>query len=143
DFETHCLEMLGRVDEFHQANHAYSVAVEKYGLQRQQAGVDIDSLVAEVVAAETSLEKKREALLEKLRDGETSNMGYQEVVELLPLLDTRRRGTGNQRLGRRYVYAHKSYYSERSWGRSQTGAKKMWRTVSLKNKDTATGKESI
>ncbi|MCZ5013393.1 hypothetical protein O5903_23900 [Escherichia coli] len=58
DFETHCLEMLGRVDEFHQANHAYSVAVEKYGLQRQQAGVDIDSLVAEVVAAETSLEKK-------------------------------------------------------------------------------------
>ncbi|AVE76336.1 hypothetical protein [Klebsiella michiganensis] len=143
DFETHCLEMLGCVDEFHQANRAYSTAVEKYGQQRQQAGVDIDSLTAEVVAAENTLEKKREALLEKLKEGETSNMGYQDVVELLPLLDTRRRGPGNQRLGRRYAYARQSYYSERSGGRSQAGAKKKWRTVSLKNKDTATGKESI
>lgn len=143
DFETHCLEMMGHVDEFHQANHAYSSAVEKYGLQRQQAGIDIDSLIAEVVAAETTLEKKREALLEKLAEGETSNMGYQDVVELLPLLDTRGREPGNQRLGRRYAYARQSYYSERSGGRSQAGAKKKWRTVSLKNKDTATGKESI
>lgn len=143
DFETHCLEMLGRVDEFHQANYAYSAAVEKYGQQRQQADADIDSLTAEVVVAETTLEKKREALLDKLKDGETSNMGYQDVVELLPLLDTRRRGPGNQRLGRRYAYARQSYYSERSGGRSQAGAKKKWRTVSLKNKDTATGKESI
>ncbi|HEM0129378.1 TPA: ATPase, partial [Escherichia coli] len=152
DFETHCLDMLGRVDEFHQANHAYSAAVEKYGLQRQQAGVDndsLDSLFKNVTDAEKHLNVKREALLGKLRNKEPSNneepsnMGYQDVVELLPLLDTRRRGTGNQRLGRRYVYARKSYYSERSGGRSQTGSKKTWRTVSLKNKDTATGKESI
>ncbi|MBS0857615.1 MULTISPECIES: hypothetical protein [unclassified Tatumella] len=58
DFETHYLEMLGCVDEFHQANHVYSTAVEKYGQQRQQAGADMDTLTAEVVAAETTLEKK-------------------------------------------------------------------------------------
>ena len=143
DFETHCLELLGHVDEFHQANHAYSAAVENYGRQKQQAGADIDSLTADIVAAEMTLEKKREALLEKLKEGETSNMGYQDVVELFPLLDTRRRGEGNQRLGRRYSYARQSYYSERSGGRSQAGAKKKWRTISLKNKETATGKESI
>ncbi|GLR10601.1 ATPase [Mixta theicola] len=143
DFESHCLDMLGRVDEFHQANHAYSAALEKYGQQRQQPGTNIDSPAAEVVAAENTLEKKREALLEKLKDGETGNMGYQDVVELLPLLDTRRRGAGNQRLGRRYAYASQRYYSERSGGRSQAGARKKWRTVSLSNRETSTGKESI
>lgn len=143
DFETHYLEMLGCVDEFHQANHVYSTAVEKYGQQRQQAGADMDTLTAEVVAAETTLEKKRGALLEKLKEGETSNMGYQDVVELIPLLDTRRKGAGNQRLGQRYAYARQSYYSERVSGRFQAGTKKKWRTVSLNNKDTATGKESI
>lgn len=143
DFESHCLDMLGSVDEFHQANHAYSAAIENYGQQKKQPGMDIESQAAEVVAAETTLEKKREALLDKLGDGETSNMGYQDVVELLPLLDTRKRGPGNQRLGRRYTYASQRYYSERSGGRSQAGAGKKWRTVSLKNRDTATGQESI
>lgn len=139
DFESHCLDMLGRVDEFHRANHAYSVAIEKYGRQKQQPGADIDSQAAAVAVAESTLEKKREALLEKLKDGETSNMGYQDVVELLPLLDTRKRGRGNQRLGRRYVYASQRYFS----GVSQAGGKKIWHTVTLKNKDTATGKDSI
>lgn len=143
DFESHCLDMLESVDEFHQADHAYSSAIEKYGVQRQQTGTDTDAQAAEVVAAENTLEEKREALLEKLRDGETGNMGYQDVVELLPLLDTRRRGPGNQRLGRRYVYASQRYYSERSGGRSQAGARKRWRTVSLTNSATATGQESI
>ncbi|MBH1928636.1 ATPase [Serratia rubidaea] len=142
EFEAHCLDMMGHVDEFHQANHVYSAAIEKYGQQKQQPGVNLDSQAAEVVAAENDLEKKREDLLEKLKDGETSNMGYQGVVELLPLLDTRR-GSGNQRLGRRYAYASQRYFSERSGGRSQAGARKKWRTVTLKNKDTATGQGSI
>lgn len=143
DFESHCLDMLGRVDEFHQANHAYSAAVEKFGQQRAQPAARVDSQAAAVVAAETTLEKKREALLEKLKDGATSNMGYQDVVELLPLLDTRKKGSGNQRLGRRYAYASQRYYSERSGGRSKAGAAKKWRTVSLSNKETSTGRESI
>ncbi|MFI8415940.1 ATPase [Serratia sp. NPDC078593] len=143
EFETHCLDMLGRVDEFHQAKQTYSAAIEKYGLQRQQPGADISSQAAEVVAAENTLEKKRAALLDKLKDGASSNMGYQDVVELIPLLDTRKRGPGNQRLGRRYAYANQRYFSERSGGRSQAGAKKKWHTVTLKNKDSATGKESI
>jgi hypothetical protein len=143
DFESHCLDMLRRVDEFHQASHAYSAAIEKYGQQRQQPDTDIDAQAAGVVAAECALEKKRAALLEKLHGGESSNMGYQDVVELLPLLDLRKRGSGSQGPGRRYTYASQGYYSERSGGRSGAGAEKKWRTVSLKNKDTKTGKESI
>ncbi len=144
EFESHCLEMMKCVDEFHQANHAYSTAIEQYGLQRQKPGMnDTQSQAKEVVAAETALDKKREALLEKLKDDETSGMGYQDVVELLPLLDTRRKGPGNQKLGRRFAYASQRYYSERSGGRSKAGAKKKWRSVSLSNKDKATGKDSI
>jgi hypothetical protein len=144
EFESHCLEMMKCVDEFHQANHAYSAAIEKYGLQRQKPGMhDTDAQAAEVFAAETALDKKREALLEKLRDDESSNMGYQDVVELIPLLDTRKRGAGNQRLGRRFAYASQRYYSARAGGRSQAGAQKKWRTVSLNNGDTATGQQSI
>lgn len=144
EFESHCLEMMKCVDEFHQAKHAYSTAIEQYGLQRQKPGMnDTQSQVKEVVAAETALDKKREALLEKLKDDETSGMGYQDVVELLPLLDTRKKGPGNQKLGRRFAYASQRYYSERSGGRSKAGAKKKWRSVSLSNKDKATGKDSI
>lgn len=142
DFETHCLDMLGRVDEYHQASHAYSTAIEKYGQQRQLPGVSTEPQAAEVIAAELLLENKRAALLDKLKDGETSNMGYQDVVELLPLLDTRKRG-GGKHLGKRYVYASQRYFSERSAGRSQSGAKKKWHSVTLKNKDTATGQGSI
>lgn len=145
DFEAHCLDMLGHVDEFHKANDAYSAALEKYRQQRQEPGMMLNAEPgeAEVIAAENEREKKREALLDKLRDGETSDMGYQDVVELLPLLESSKQGSGKHRLGRRYVYAKLRYFSGRSGGGSQTEAGKKWHTVSLKNKDTATGKGSI
>lgn len=146
EFENHWRDMLARVDHFHQANHAYSAAIEEYGQQKMRPGItqlDLDAQVKNVVEAETALDKKREALLEKLKDGESSDMGYQDVVELLPLHDTRRRGPGNQALGRRYAYASQRYLSERSGGRSQDGTPKTWRTLRLRNRDTNTGGDSI
>lgn len=65
DFEAHCLDMAGCVDDFHQANQAYSAAIEKYGLQRAQPGGNAEPQAAEVVAAENELENKRAALLKK------------------------------------------------------------------------------
>lgn len=140
EFDNHCQDLARRVEEFHQAKVAHTREVNHYTEQLVKPDANPDSLVTAVNTQETKLEEKRQALLEILNDGDTSNMGYKEVVELIPILDTRK-GKGKKQTGKRYTYATTGYFSERSGGRSQEGKAKKWHTVTMKQANGA--KESI
>lgn len=108
-FEQHWRDMLTRMDEYHQASEEYSSALEHYGVTGS-FGESTTAGAQAITEAEKKLEKKREALHDKLGKFSTDDMKYDDVVELLPILDTRARNKrGGVKVkgatGRRYVYA--------------------------------------
>jgi hypothetical protein len=134
EFEHHWRDMMISMDEFHQANANYSRVLESYA----QAAI-ADALAAAetrvVDEAEIELEKKRDAIKKKLGDLSQKGLGYDKVVELIPIAGQR---TTNQRGGKRnpYVYVKKGYFSNTREG-------KKLHSVSLKSSDKKGAGESI
>lgn len=146
-FEQHWQGMLVGMDDYHQANAGYASALERYTQAYAQPGVSalaIEAQLMAVITAEDQLEKKRTALQEKLGAFSMEGMSYDDVVELLPVGDTRttgkaqgKKGKGQKKpVGRRYVYVKKGYYDN-----SQKN--KGLRNVSLKSRDKRGATESI
>ncbi|OWP49776.1 ATPase [Pseudomonas nitroreducens] len=119
-FEQHWRDMLTRMDEYHQANGEYSSALEHYAqayTQGNQPATELDKRLKAVDAAEQALQTKRDKLLEKLDKFSTEDMTYKDVVELLPIGDTRARyKSGSVKVkgatGRRYVYVKKKIFDD-------------------------------
>ncbi|MFK8332311.1 hypothetical protein M2D63_020110 [Pseudomonas sp. BJa5] len=145
-FEQHWQGMLVDMDDYHQANAGYTSALQRYTQAYAQPGgsaLAIEAQLMAVITAEDQLEKQRTALQEKLGTFSMAGMSYDDVVELLPIGDTRntgkaqgKKGKGKQPVGRRYVYVKKGYYdnSQKSKG---------LRNVSLKSRDKQGAMESI
>ncbi|MNJ11218.1 hypothetical protein D3C77_53870 [compost metagenome] len=145
-FEQHWQDMLVGMDDYHRANADYLTALEGYeqaGARPGLSGLDEPQQKA-VSAAEAELAKKREALQQKLGDFSQEGMSYDDVVELLPVADTRRtvkeKGKDgkvkSRQVGRRYAYVKKAYYDN---SKKNQGL----RNVSLKAKDKQGASESI
>jgi hypothetical protein len=119
-FEQHWRDMLTRMDDYHQANGEYSTALEYYAqayTRGDQPATEVDKRLKAVSAAEEALQKKRDKLLEKLDKFSMDDMSYKDVVELLPIGDTRARNkSGSVKVkgatGRRYVYVKKKVFDD-------------------------------
>ncbi len=138
EFENHWREMMTRVDQFHLAKEAYSSALEAYGTTtstRTLSSVETEAYTRKVTAAETKLEKEREALRNKLGAFSQEGMSYDDVVELLPIMG---QGAKKKNGGKpaRYAYVKKGYFSKSQQGRKL-------HTVSLKGNDKKGGTGSI
>lgn len=145
-FEQHWQDMLLGMDDYHQANADYLTALERYEQAAARPGLSgLDEPQQKAVtAAEAELAKKREALQKKLGEFSQEGMRYDDVVELLPVADTRRtvkeKGKDgkvkSRQVGRRYAYVKKAYYDN---SKKNQGL----RNVSLKAKDKQGASESI
>lgn len=119
EFENHWRGMMTRVNEFHLAKEVYSRALEQYG---KTASTSMPSPLLtethfkELTAAETRLDAEREALREKLGKFSLEKMGYDDVVELIPIAGKGAKSTQRSKSSR-YVYVKKGYFSESEQGR--------------------------
>jgi hypothetical protein len=135
-FAGHWREMNLRMDEFHRANAQYSSALEHYAGAVAKAALlplEEEKRRRAVATAETELEKSRAALKERLGEFSTSGMSYDDVVELIPVVQAK---DGRRGKPKRYAYVKKGFFSQ-----SQTGRK--LHAVSMKGKDKKSAKESI
>ncbi|MFF7709116.1 hypothetical protein [Pseudomonas sp. NPDC007930] len=143
EFELHWQDLVESMNRFHLAMEDYSTAIEYYGktqAQRDAALLEIEAKVEAIDHAEDKLDAQRKAVLEKLGQFSTSNLKYDDVVELLPIANTRRTvkdADGNpKKVGKRYVYVKKKHYD----ALGKTGQVK---TVKIKPKDVTGAQESI
>ncbi|SEN66215.1 hypothetical protein SAMN04487857_1333 [Pseudomonas sp. ok272] len=137
-FEQHWKDMTSTVNQFHLAKAAYSSALETYeqaASTQRLAPLSDDPHALEVIAAETRLEKDRQALREKLGEFSTQNMSYDDVVELIPVMG---KGQKNKRGSKpaRFAYVKKGYFTQNKDGRKL-------HTVSLKGSEKKGAQESI
>lgn len=136
EFEDHWRDMMISMDEFHQANANYSRVLERYA---QAAAKDAflagERYLKAVDTAESELEKQRARIKDKLGNLSQKGLGYDKVVELIPIAGQR---TTNQRGGKRnpYAYVKKGYFSNTREG-------KKLHTVSLSSSDKKGARESI
>jgi len=134
DFDRHWGELLEAVNDIHEADKEYSLAVENYcsvfttPSEKASEGEAAD----QATALQKALEEKKAALQEKL--GDFTPKGYEEVVELIPIMTNRRNGRRSGR-GSKYVYVKKGYYDQLG-----TGAR---HNVSLTASDRESAAESI
>lgn len=142
EFEQHWRDMILSMDRLHEAQAGYSSALEKYGqayTQGRLAAEDAEPLIQAVENAQDSMEEQRKALLEKIGEFSTTGMKYQDVVELLPVVNTKKEvksAEGKKNIGRRYVYVKKKTYD-------RYAVDKKLSNVSLKAKDKKGAGESI
>ncbi|MHC6225419.1 hypothetical protein ACYU03_11710 [Pseudomonas sp. X10] len=139
EFEVHWQEMLTRMSAFHSANAGYSSALERYAKAYSSPGalaLVVEPEMKALRAAEEVLEQRRTALQEHLGQFSAEGMRYDDVIELLPIADTRKRSnqSGKGRSGHRYVYVKKRYYDVKQ---------QRMHKVSLKAKDKQGASESI
>ncbi|MNB92285.1 ATPase [Pseudomonas sp. ACN5] len=135
-FETHWRDMSFRMDEFHRASANYSTALEHYAGASAKAALppsEEEHRRKALAAAEHELEKNRAALKQQLGDFSLTSMSYDEVVELIPVVQA---NNGRNGKSKPYAYVKKGYLSQ-----SQAGRK--LHSVSLKGKDKRSAKGSI
>lgn len=138
DFENHWRDMLHGMNQFHQANDNYLQALERYAQAEERAvlsDMETEKHHKAVDTAERELENQRKKIKDKLGDLSHKGMGYDNVVELIPIA-----GEGARKLrgGNRnpYVYVKKGYFSKTRDGRKL-------HTVSLKGSDKKGAEKSI
>ncbi|MFJ3484909.1 hypothetical protein ACIPL1_16195 [Pseudomonas sp. NPDC090202] len=118
EFETHWRGMMVAMDDFHQAKANYSSALKYYDdcAKARASSLQMDKSLKAIDAAETELEKTREAIKEKLGSLSEEGLGYDDVVELIPIAG-QNRGKG-KRSGKSvpYAYVKKGYFEKTEKG---------------------------
>ncbi|MGO4005128.1 hypothetical protein ABVN23_29190 [Pseudomonas fluorescens] len=135
-FELHWQEMNARMDAFHRANANYSTALERYAGAASKAALppgETEKRQMALTEAEQALEKSRAAIKKELGDFSLDSMSYDEVIELIPVVQGK---GGRNGKSKPYAYVKKGYFS-------QTQAGRKLHNVSLKGKDKRSAQASI
>ncbi|MCP2003027.1 UNVERIFIED_ORG: hypothetical protein J2Y78_001567 [Buttiauxella agrestis ATCC 33320] len=134
--DSHAVELMTCVDAHKTAKGVYSLAIEQYGkvFSQPERSAELSALEAEVANAESTLQEKQKELQEKLGTFAADGIGYESVVELIPIATKNNQGR-NRGVGSRYSYVKKAYYDNLG-----TGVK---HKVKLKAKDETSAAESI
>ena len=136
EFDHHWQEMNARMDAFHRANANYSTALERYAVAASKAALphgETEKRQMALTEAEQALEKSRAAIKKELGDFSLSSMSYDEVIELIPVVQGK---GGRNGKSKPYAYVKKGYFS-------QTQAGRKLHNVSLKGKDKRSAQASI
>ena len=137
-FESHWRGMRGCMNELHQAQTRYSSLLEHYAQAAKDGSMsaqDMNKRLKAIEDAEVEQEKKREAVKQKLGSLSEEGVGYDEVVELIPISGQRgskQRGDKSPAL----VYVKKGFYTTYKEGRQL-------HAVQLKPADMRGGQDSI
>ncbi|PRA48186.1 hypothetical protein, partial [Pseudomonas sp. MYb115] len=135
-FELHWQEMNARMDAFHRANANYSTALERYASASSKVALppgETEKRQMALTEAEQALEKSRAAIKKELGDFSLDSMSYDEVIELIPVVQGK---GGRNGKSKPYAYVKKGYFS-------QTQAGRKLHNVSLKGKDKRSAQASI
>ncbi|MDU9394882.1 hypothetical protein [Pseudomonas sp. zfem002] len=132
EVENHSRKMIAMVERFHKAEATHLNMVELYARASEKPGMmdaEREDLTTQVSVAEAELEVQRAQISKTLGEFSQKGMGYQDVVELIPMGV----GAGPKKP---YAYVSKKFLSKK--GRSI----KM-HDISLKGKDYRGGQKSV
>ncbi|MEC5321544.1 ATPase [Brenneria populi subsp. brevivirga] len=141
EFEKEWRQMMNLVDDQAKSSEIYSALLQQYGEKYKQnsATAELSDLEKQVTEAEEKMLADKKALQEKLGEFSASGAGYEDVVELIPIMSRkRRRGESG---GRHYVYVKKGYFDKLASG-GKTESYNL-HTVSNTGKDKKSAQESI
>ncbi|MDE1196161.1 MAG: hypothetical protein PW896_13540 [Pseudomonas sp.] len=137
-FESHWRGMMICMDELHQAQAHYSSMLERYALTVETPmtlALEVEERLSAINEAERQEDKKRLAVKEKLGNLAEGGLGYEDVIELIPLAGKNR--TQQRGLKRTpYAYVKKGYFTK-------TETRRKLHSVSLKPADKKGAQESI
>ncbi|MCG8159164.1 ATPase [Brenneria goodwinii] len=141
EFEKEWRQMMKLVDDQAKSSEVYSAMLQLYGEKYKQNSEfsDLGELEKQVTEAEEKMLADKKALQEKLGEFSASDAGYEDVVELIPVMSRkRRRGEGG---GKHYVYVKKGYFDKLKNGKKTESYN--LHTVSNKSADKKSGDKSI